>query len=286
MIYNTTQQPDFSSVRLIISDLDGTLLNSEKEVDEITRQAIKKVMDRGIYFTISTGREYAMLEHFLRAVKPNAPVVSNNGGEIVSYPDDTVIFREMMPDYESKLLLRFCWDNGIDFCATTVTEAWFPKDTQMTGFYLDYVRQAERENLKGFPVMVAEQFEELADLKLNKIIVRTDLSNTQLAVDYARSFENVFDFTMSSNTILEIMPYGSGKERGLKLLMDYLKLKKEEVCAIGDYDNDIRMLQMAGLAVVMENGLDIVKQHADIITDDNDSQGVAKILDMIAESRK
>ena len=78
---------------------------------------------------------------------------------------------------------------------------------------------------------------------------------------------------------LEVMNEGVSKGKALKLLAQMLNIDKDQIIAIGDNENDISMFKVAGLAVAMENGDKIAKEHAHIITDTNDNDGVAKVIE-------
>lgn len=269
-------------IRLVVSDLDGTLLNERKEVSDRALAAIAALRRHGVLFSVCTGREYAMLEAYARKIQPTAPMICNNGGEVIRYPEGEVIARRLLPREESLRFLQFCLQNGVDFCLTTPTAAYFPCGSQMTAFYEDYQRQAEREDLVGFPLHAITSVEEVAALQLNKIIIRTDLTESQKAVEFLRQQNMPFDTTMSSDHVLEIMPRGMNKAEGLKVLCAHLQIPLEEVCAVGDYDNDIELLTLAGTSVAMGNAKDAAKQAAGYLTRSNEEDGVALLLETIA----
>ena len=146
MLNNSCLKKDLSMIRMVVSDLDGTLLNSGKTISKNCINSIRLAQKSGILFTINTGREYAMLDGFLNEIRPNAPVISNNGAEITKWPENVSIQRIGVPDKESKKLLKYCFDNGFDFCATTVSAAFFPPNSQMTPFYEDYDSYAKKKD--------------------------------------------------------------------------------------------------------------------------------------------
>ena len=279
---NLIRPSEASLVRLVISDLDGTLLTDEKELSERSLRAIEALRRTGVLFTVCTGREYAMLDYFNRQILPTAPIVGNNGGEVIRFPSGEVIHRTLLPKQESMRFLSFCEENGVDFCVTTPVNAFFPHGTHMAQFYLDYEQQAAREGLNPFPVLTLDRVAELRDLPLNKIILRNDFPETKRAKEYLRQETDAFDTTLSSELILEVMPRGMSKASGAQRLIRYLGLTPEECCAVGDYDNDIELFRLVGLPVAMGNAKEAVKQEARYITKCNQEDGVACLLEEIA----
>lgn len=274
-----------SNIKLFISDLDGTLLDDGKNISDKLLESIKELMSSGVYFSINTGREYAMLEHYLRLLNPNCPIVSNNGAEVVKYPSNEVIQRIQMPMEETRKMISFLLDNKIDFCATTISKAYFPKWSKMTEFYRDYNKLAKENNLTGFPVILIDEYDQIEEPRINKMILRTDLSDSKRAIEFAKQLD-AFSFTMSSELILEIMPKGMDKYIGLKKICEYLDITLEEVCVAGDYDNDLRCLSASGMSVAPENATDKIKSVSKLIVDSNNQSGLSKIINLIIESRK
>ena len=78
-------------IRLVVSDLDGTLLNDYKEITPRALRAIAALQRQGIGFTVCTGREYATLDAYASQISPNAPMICNNGAEVIRYPTGEVI---------------------------------------------------------------------------------------------------------------------------------------------------------------------------------------------------
>ena len=282
---NRITQPDnpHRRLRLVVSDMDGTLLNENKEISHRTLAAIAALRECGILFTVCTGREYAMLEHYARQIQPTAPMICNNGGEVIRYPQGEVICRRLMPKPETLSLVKLCFAEGIDFCVTTPEGAYFPAGSSMTGFYREHQQKMRQEGLRGFPVRYISSQQELSGLPLNKMIFRTDLTATEKAVRYIRQELTVFDTTMSSEFILEVIPCGMNKAQGLKRLCEYLGITPAECCAVGDYENDTELLKLAGLSVAMENGQPAVKSIADFVTASNDREGVALLLEQLVK---
>lgn len=177
---NKTEPIKFNHrIRLVVSDLDGTLLNEEKRISPRSLAAIRKLRRCGVLFTVCTGREYAILEHYAKQIQPSAPMICNNGGEVVSFPQSKVIFRRLLPKPEILFLVEYCLSQGADFCITTPEGAYFPNGSAMTGFYSDYHKQSRQEGLHLFPIHYISTGQELESLPLNKMIFRSNLTSAE-----------------------------------------------------------------------------------------------------------
>ena len=269
------------TVRLVVSDLDGTLLNEQKTISPRTLAAIEGLRKRGILFSVCTGREYAMLGHYARILCPTAPMVCNNGAEVISYPTGEVVSRVPLPNAAGMRFLGWCLKNGVDFCATTHEKAYFPESSAMTPFYEAYAVQAKREGLADFPLVRIQSLTPLCGQAINKIILQKDLPGTDRAQEYLKENFPEFATTMSSEWIMEVIPKGMSKAVGLQRLCAALQIPLTQCCAVGDYDNDVEMLSLAGVSVAMGNAQDAARKAAQYFTASNEEEGVAQLLELL-----
>lgn len=270
---------DVSGIRLIVSDLDGTLLNADSVFARRTLEAIRAVRENGIAFTVCTGREYAMLSWFLRELKLDVPVICNNGAEVIHPVTGQVYVRRLLPAQESRRLLRYCMAECIDFCLTTPDAAYFPEGSRLTDFYEAYEAMALRQKLPSFPVRYLSSAEEMEALEHNKIIFRTDLPGYREARTYVEKFCPNMAFTTSSKRIADIIPRGVSKAAGLAEAARILGFAPEACCAFGDFENDIPMFRFCGLSFAMANAAEPVRQAATCTARSNQEDGVAQALE-------
>ncbi|MBQ9941492.1 MAG: HAD family phosphatase [Christensenellaceae bacterium] len=268
-----------SGIRLIVSDLDGTLLNASSVFARRTLQAVRAVREKGIAFTVCTGREYAMLGWFLRELDLDVPVICNNGAEVIHPVTGQVYMRQLLPKEESRRLLHHCMAEGIDFCLTTPTAAYFPVGSGLTGFYEDYEAMAAREGIAGFPVRYLSSALEMEALEHNKIIFRTDLPGYRQARDFVERHCPEMEFTTSSKLIADIIPRGVSKAGGLAAAARIMGIPPQACCAFGDFENDIPMFRFCGLSFAMGNAHEDVRRAATLVAPPNSSDGVAQMLE-------
>ena len=250
---------------LICTDIDGTLVNSQGVISENNIKAIKEFQQGGGLFTVSTGR---MPEHVLGfPFIPNAPVISVNG---------TVIY-----DFENRTIIR---EFPMDCCYEDV---------------LAYIDSTYANSIKGFEVYTPGEWEHFDAESVSVITKRFKTSKVYKLLflffdandavtmnrDLNEKFGDRFNFNRSGGVGLEMHKIGTGKGSGVKLL-------KEEMCpgihtavAIGDYENDITMREVADIGFAVGNAPDTVKRVADRIAPSNDEDAISYVINFLKESK-
>lgn len=260
--------------RLIAMDLDGTLNNDEKQITEITKNALMAAQQKGIRLALASARPSPGLyreRDVLRLQDHEGILMSYNGGRIVDAATGKVLFETSMPLDETKAVLRFLenlpvtpiLDDGVQFYVTDRNaymveyECW---NNQMVC--------SEVENLADFisfapvKILMSVQPEILKDVQAQiAAFLPEDLTVVQTAAFY-----------------LEVIPKVVNKGQGIRDICRTLGISPEEVIAFGDAANDIPMLQAAGVGVAMGNAADAVKAAADRITRTNNEDGIAAAL--------
>ena len=260
--------------RLIAMDLDGTLNNDEKQITEITKNALMAAQQKGIRLALASARPSPGLyreRDVLHLQDHEGILMSYNGGRIVDAATGKVLFETSMPLDETKAVLRFLenlpvtpiLDDGVQFYVTDRNaymveyECW---NNQMVC--------SEVENLADFisfapvKILMSVQPEILKDVQAQiAAFLPEDLTVVQTAAFY-----------------LEVIPKVINKGQGIRDICRTLGISPEEVIAFGDAANDIPMLQAAGVGVAMGNAADAVKAAADRITRTNNEDGIAAAL--------
>ncbi|MEY8463362.1 Cof-type HAD-IIB family hydrolase [Streptococcus merionis] len=259
-----------TEIKLLALDLDGTLLNSDKQISLENQKALRAARDRGVKVVLTTGRPLAAIGDFLAeldlihedefAITFNGGLIQCNTGEIL----DKVTF-----GYEEVKAIR--------------------QLTDQLGLSLDLLDDGDVYALHSavptlYPTCNASlnhmptHFEDLTlDQTFNKAVTccEADLIDRQLP-NIPQEFHDRFEIFKSRNIILEWSPKGVHKANGLASLTQILGLKKEAVMACGDEANDLSMVKWAGYGVAMGNATEELKAVADIVAPmSNDENAVA-----------
>jgi hypothetical protein len=235
-------------IKLIALDMDGTLLNEEKEISAANRLAIKDVEAKGIHVVISTGRSMATLRDLAKSLSLSSYLVTVNGSEIW--------------DEHGELVERNIVHNDL------MTWMYDLSKTHKTGYW---ATSTERVFFDEMP----EDLSTYQWLKFGYEIKDDKVRETIL--NELRSRE-AFEITNSSPTNIEVNAIGINKAKGIEKVCSLLGITMENVMACGDSMNDIAMIKEAGLGIAMGNAQDIVKEAADWVTASNDEDGVAAAI--------
>lgn len=247
----------FSSI-VLITDLDGTLLPHDKILNPKDLEAIEYFRSNGGIFTIATGRIIQASEQFFDALKPDAPVILNNGGLIYDVG-------------KKKTLYEHCIDDAARDYTIALMEKFPEIGVEVNlpdGIYA--VRMTEFEQLHlgmtHLPYTV-KGLEEIPQSGWCKVLYSIGDGRVTELAEYAASMGwDKTSFVISGDFLFECLPKGCTKGSALKKLSEIEKWDAFTVAAAGDYNNDIEMLEFADIAIAPQNAQDIVKKSADYVT--------------------
>lgn len=257
-------------------DLDGTLLNDKKEISIKNRSVIEKAIESGVKVVVSTGRFYSMASYFSNQLNLTTPVISSNGAFVKRFDDDSII---------SKTLLGY--ENAVAVYEILQHYKLNPFFNDHETIYYDEENTVMRFNKKinGHLAKMGktqlklvmdwqEVFIEQKDRILKCLVVNNDDENMLKAKEALKQLPDVEVVSSLSNSF-EVMKKGVSKGRAVKIIAEQCGIKQSEIMCIGDGENDLSMIQYAGIGVAMDNGLDILKKNADFITLNNNEDGLA-----------
>ena len=240
----------FMKYKAIALDLDGTLLNSKKEISKNNKETIMKAAKAGVKIILASGRPVPGVKKIaeqLHLREYGGYILSYNGGMIIDCKTDEVLRRESVPmDYYADIV-RIANKNSV----TALT--YDSEGIITTNKDDEYVQLEARIN----NIPVREVFHLAEEAQLNEKL------NGALTIFFSEPF------------FLEIMPQGIEKASSLDILLNKLNIDRKALIACGDGYNDIPMMRYAGLAVAMDNAQAETKEWADYIAPSNDEDGVA-----------
>ncbi len=266
---------DISKV-ILLSDMDGTLLNSKKVITETDRNAINRFTELGGKFTVATGRTIQSFEQYLKMLDLKSPVVMYNGAAIHDYISDKTLYTHPLPDtardYAIEILENHP-ESGGEVVKTRGTYVFSNTEYQ----------QLHTRICNIVPeYMGLEEIPEGEWLKVLFSMAPEDVPYMEMFVE-KKKYGGVY-FVKSSSMFLEMLPEGVSKGSAVE---QYRKLEGFEdytFVAIGDFDNDIEMIEAADLGACPSNAEDTVKAKADLILrHSNDDGAVAELIDYIIE---
>ena len=264
------------SYKLVVTDMDGTFLNSKDEISVENLKIVKELNERGILFSIATGRLDTMIKPYLRQIGNNTPVISCNGALVRNVIKGEFYSAQIIKKIDFTKVIDICKQNNLTFavyCEYTVYSE------SIEGRIKYFVKRNEVlcEEEKVAIKIVDNIYTDL-DEKIFKILVSNDDSELLERVKGEINKIPGIEAVKSSTNLLDIMSEGVTKGNALRDLAEILKIKREEIIAIGDNHNDISMLEYAGYAIAVGNAEQAVKDIADLVTASNDEDGVSRAL--------
>lgn len=276
-------------IQLILSDVDGTLINEEGHVSERTRNVVQQLSNQGYLFGIATGRHLASARGIAKECGLNpdeAPIIALNG-LIVEHRSEGYYVKEDYLDYETCQSLSqiaenyymgilFFYDDDVYYIMDdrSIEDYKVGLRPNMLRFYQEKVnmhRIYSVDELKPF-------FEREAFLR--KVVMIQNAEYTELVKErIAKDICDDIHFMMVGPGWAEIMPSHVNKGDALLRYAKHMGINPKEIMTFGDSDNDLTMLLQSGHGVAMENARNSVKIVADAITDHHIEDGVAKYLE-------
>lgn len=261
--------------KLIALDMDGTLLTSEKKISEKTKSALKKAEEKGVKVVLASGRPLSGITRYLEELdlfKGDDYVLSFNGGIVINSKTEEVVTSNLLRGSDLKYIYNIAKTLDINIHAFSAKEGLItPKMSQYTKHECD---------INGINAIIKD-FNKITD---DEYIIKVMMIDPQEKLDEAirklpKDLYDKYSIFKSTPFFLEFTNKEVDKGKGLKKLGEYLGIKKEEIIACGDAENDLSMVKYAGLGVVMENAIDDVKKVADYITLSNDEDGIAHVVE-------
>lgn len=268
--------------KAIFIDLDGTLLNSLGSISRFTVKAIKKAQKKGVLVVINSGRTPSEIERILHKASLILPYIALNGAYIRIMEEKKTIGKRQMDYPLCEEMLRICkkYDNNSFLYTAHYSYAYhlqkYPKLSKY-GF-LQYLY--ENVMLLGKRFVRGGEIEKLFSQKVTVYKCGLLCANQIKLAAMRKEIDELgrFETASTSPVFLECNLKGVTKGSGLTVLLKYYNLLPKEAIAIGDSENDLPMLQVAGLGIAMENAAKKVKQTAKLIADTNNHHGVAKVI--------
>lgn len=262
--------------KIFFFDLDGTLLNSSKQITDRTMDALRKFTNAGNYFCINTGRQIDSAKAVYNGLAldfKGSFLCGSNGTEIYSVDEDRYIYRTGVPLELVPKIIDLAKEYDIH-CHT------YNEDhivTPFNGECMDYYRRVIKT-----PLIVTDNVLEYLKEPPSKMIA-IELHDHDKQERFREALQELVGDTItllySNPYYMEIFPSEAGKGNAVRRLAKILGVDIVNTYAAGDEQNDISMIEAAGTGIAMINGTDIVKSSADVITTlDNDHDGLAEFI--------
>lgn len=272
--------------RLICVDIDGTLLNGDHDISDITKEALKRASDLGIHIAISTGRSFTDAEYFAGMLGVHASIIAANGAYVREKISNEIIYKNILGEKLIWTIYDVCMKYHITPCFHTPDKLIHGND------YNRFLELIKQRNVELNKTIFTTETQLLTSLEQWKRVVQSEKDNILKCEIFSENVETVKKIKHELSQINELEVVGSiwdehmeanskgtSKGRSVEILASLLNIPRDEIMAIGDGENDITMIEFAGLGIAMGNAREVLKEKADYITSTNDEDGVAKAFD-------
>ncbi|SCP98400.1 Cof-type HAD-IIB family hydrolase [Anaerobium acetethylicum] len=262
---------------LLVSDLDDTLLNSDHFVSQENLDAINYFTSLGGLFTVATGRTDPSVR--LLNLPLNTPAILYNGSVIYDYKSNSTLWHFPLDQSAKSLvyeILNLFSEVGIEII--TLSSTYILAQNEQTAFHMNI----EKLN----PIMLSSESTDTIHEDWQKIIIAWDpssLAKVKSFLDMKSQTEYFpFKFSYSYPIYIEIINNEANKGVALKVLSDYHNIPLSQCISIGDNDNDLELINNAGIGIAVANAKDIIKQNADYICSDNDNHILVDVINYLS----
>lgn len=256
-------------MKLIVADLDGTLV-LKKQVTKETLETVKKIKEEGHLFTIATGRHMDATRDMVRLFDVHLPVICGNGAIIYDFDQDKIIHQQTILAETVQSIMALCDVYDVDFLLYTTKHIVSTKKASEKLF----------SRIGSFDVKLVEkhELEQYIELGVIKILVIDDRNDVISSLKKALHTKKDVHYVQSQTSFLDIGHALSTKGRALKILSEHIQISLKHVIAIGDQENDISMIENAGVGVSMGDGDEALKKSADFITKTFHEEGFSEAI--------
>jgi Cof subfamily protein (haloacid dehalogenase superfamily) len=269
-----------SNIRLVIADVDGTLVTNEKGLTPRAIKAVKRLKNAGIAFSITSGRPPLGMKMLIDLLGLTEPIAAFNGGVFVG-PDLSVMTQSFIPHDVAAKVIDAIGRHGLD-CWVYTDRDWLVRDTNAP-------HVAREQWTVKFPPMVVPEFSSHLD-RVAKIVGVSDeyAVVAQCETDVQRDCGNHVSAARSQPYYLDVTHPDANKGNVVEVLSQTLSIPPEQIATIGDMPNDVLMFKKSGLSIAMGNASPEVQRQARCVTTSNEEEGFAKAVEafVLGEDRE
>ncbi|WP_430787703.1 Cof-type HAD-IIB family hydrolase [Virgibacillus flavescens] len=261
---------------LIALDLDGTLLTDNKEISERTKRTVLKAMDAGHIVVIATGRPHRASINYYHKLGLDTPMVNFNGA-LIHHPTDHKwdALHNPMPIRTALKIIDACYDMNVHNILAEV------KDDVYLDQYNEKIINIFQSTQNDPPFTIGSLKNQLKE-DPTSLLIHPKEENIQEIRDHLNEFHaELIEHRKwgAPWNIIEIVKKGMNKAVGLQKVAHYFDIPQDRIIAFGDEDNDLEMIEYAGVGVAMGNAIDELKSVAKHVTHTNEEDGIGIFLE-------
>ena len=259
-------------VRMVIADVDGTLVTQQKELTKRAAEAVLRLHEAGIQFSVTSGRPPRGMAMLIDPLKLSQPMAAFNGGVLIQPDLATVVDQKFLPSGVPEKVIQAIEGHGLDVWLYTDT-GWFVRDAN--GAHVD----REQWTVK-FPPTVVKTFTGLLERVAKIVGVSDDYERVaRCEKDVQQAGGTHISAARSQPYYLDVTHPQANKGQVVLAMAKLLTIPAEEIATIGDMPNDVLMFEKSGVSIAMGNASPEVQASATYVTSTNEDEGFAKAIE-------
>ncbi|QOD60374.1 Cof-type HAD-IIB family hydrolase [Polaribacter haliotis] len=268
---------NLEKIKLVVSDMDGTLLNSNNEVSPLFFELFQKLKEKKIHFCAASGRQYNSIVDKLAPIKDEIYVIAENGA-IAKKGDEVLLLNSLDSDKIIDIIPTLRKIDGANMVLCSQDSAYIEsKDARFINLFQEYYYSYQ---------VVDDLIEVAKTTPVLKIAVYHFNSSEDFIYPEIKHLKNDYLLKVSGQNWLDISTGKANKGNALREVQKMVNVTKEETMVFGDYHNDIEMLQEAEFSFAMENAHKDIKEIANYETKSNNDLGVERVLEELVQIKK
>jgi Cof subfamily protein (haloacid dehalogenase superfamily) len=270
-------------IKLVVFDLDGTLLNNEGKIGEESITLINKLKDSDIKFSFASGRLHSACTEYAEQLNIDVPIISLDGSLIKSYPGDNIIFKSSIPVRYVKKAIKLADYLLLKIALCNADAIYYTESNSLIPNLLD--KYGNYEQVDSYEMYLASTLE---------LVTAGDFKQSMKAFANRMTFPYTFGLNTSYYRsqsrgdlyYFEARKQGADKGKALNKLARHLGISIKETAVLGDWYNDRELFRAGGLKIAVANAVSEIKYHSDYVTKrTNDEDGAAEFLNMLMDVR-
>lgn len=259
------------NTKLIVFDLDGTLLDVEQQLHQKTIKAVKMIREKGIKVMVATGRMYCSAKPHTDRLEIEEPIITYNGALVIDPENQAEIFHDPIPLEIAKRITKMLVGKNYHLQLFINDNLYVAEENEFTTKY---------EDLSGIEANIVGRLDKFIKEAPTKMMIIEDDEEKQLEIHnfLEDNFNSEIEIASSYPSFTEITAKGISKAVPLKKLAEKFEIKQEEIMAFGDGLNDLKMIEWAGKGVAMGNAHPDLRRAADDIALNHNDLGIARYL--------
>ena len=273
------------NIKIVVSDLDGTLLKNDGSVGIETKKLIRELHNYDVLFSFATGRLYSAVTDIAKDLEIKNPIISLDGSVIKDFPSGETIFESFLKEKYVEKAIKFADDYLLNVALCHSDAIYFTEFNTVIPNLL---------NKFGAKYKEVSSYDNLLDKTLEIVFAGDNKESIEFVKDkftfpYAFGCNASYYRSQSKRGLyyLDIRRAGSSKGKGLKRVLKYLHIKTHQAVVMGDWYNDISMFESDAIKVAVANSIPELIRNADHVTErSNNNEGPAEFLEMILRAKK